>query len=154
MSSPRKLRSGEADWRKTSETVRIYATVAAGSMIGGVLRALASMASTALWGSGFPFGTLLVNIVGSFLIGFYATLTGPDGRVFASSLQRQFFMAGFCGGLTTFSAFSLETLTLAQGGKLAAAGFNVAISVVAWLAAVWLGHIFAVRLNRLRGSGQ
>ncbi|MER9213578.1 fluoride efflux transporter CrcB [Mesorhizobium sp. M0663] len=123
-------------------------------MIGGVLRALASSTSTALWGAGFPFGTLLVNIVGSFLIGFYATLTGPDGRVFAGPLQRQFFMVGFCGGLTTFSAFSLETLTLAQGGRLVAAGLNVAISVVAWLAAVWLGHIFAVRLNRLRGSRQ
>ncbi|MGX9178193.1 fluoride efflux transporter CrcB [Mesorhizobium sp. L48C026A00] len=123
-------------------------------MIGGVLRALASLTSTALWGNGFPFGTLLVNIVGSFLIGFYATLTGPDGRVFASPLQRQFFMAGFCGGLTTFSAFSLETLTLAQSGKLMAAALNIAISVVTWLAAVWLGHILAVRLNRLRGSRQ
>ncbi|MER8866996.1 fluoride efflux transporter CrcB [Mesorhizobium sp. M0751] len=141
-------------WRRRSQTVRLYATVAAGSMIGGVLRALASLASTALWGTGFPFGTLLVNIVGSFLIGFYATLTGPDGRVFAGPLQRQFFMAGFCGGLTTFSAFSLETFTLAQGGRLVAAGLNVAISVVAWLAAVWLGHIFAVRLNRLRRSRQ
>ncbi|MER8788188.1 fluoride efflux transporter CrcB [Mesorhizobium sp. M0983] len=141
-------------WRRTSQTVRIYATVTAGSMIGGVLRALASLASTAWWGTGFPFGTLLVNIVGSFLIGFYATLTGPDGRVFASPLQRQFFMAGFCGGLTTFSAFSLETLTLAQSGKLVAAALNIAISVVAWLAAVWLGHIFAVRLNQLRGSRQ
>ncbi|MER8383434.1 fluoride efflux transporter CrcB [Mesorhizobium sp. M0142] len=141
-------------WRRTSQTVRIYATVAAGSMIGGVLRALASLASIAWWGTGFPFGTLLVNIVGSFLIGFYATLTGPDGRVFASPLQRQFFMAGFCGGLTTFSAFSLETLTLAQSGKLVAAALNIAISVMAWLAAVWLGHIFAVRLNRLRGSWQ
>ncbi|MER8511084.1 fluoride efflux transporter CrcB [Mesorhizobium sp. M1423] len=141
-------------WRRTSQTVRIYATVTAGSMIGGVLRALASLASTAWWGTGFPFGTLLVNIVGSFLIGFYATLTGPDGRVFAGPLQRQFFMAGFCGGLTTFSAFSLETLTLAQGGRLVAAGLNIAVSVVAWLAAVWLGYIFAVRLNRLRGSRQ
>ncbi|TIT21248.1 MAG: fluoride efflux transporter CrcB [Mesorhizobium sp.] len=141
-------------WRRRRQTVRLYAIVAAGSMIGGVLRALASLASTALWGTGFPFGTLLVNIVGSFLIGFYATLTGPDGRVFAGPLQRQFFMAGFCGGLTTFSAFSLETLTLAQGGKLVAAGLNIAISVVAWLVAVWLGHIFAVRLNRLKGSRQ
>ncbi|RWB28504.1 MAG: fluoride efflux transporter CrcB [Mesorhizobium sp.] len=166
MSSPRKLRSGGTDtaaaehaarlisWRKTNEAVRIYATVAAGSMIGGVLRALASLTSTALWGNGFPFGTLLVNIVGSFLIGFYATLTAPDGRVFASPLQRQFFMTGFCGGLTTFSAFSLETLTLAQSGKLMAAALNIAISVVTWLAAVWLGHILAVRLNRLRGSRQ
>ncbi|WP_352849269.1 fluoride efflux transporter CrcB [Mesorhizobium sp. M0199] len=162
MSGPQKLRSdgmaGRAarliGWRRTSQTVRIYATVTAGSMIGGVLRALASLASTAWWGTGFPFGTLLVNIVGSFLIGFYATLTGPDGRVFAGPLQRQFFMAGFCGGLTTFSAFSLETLTLAQGGRLVAAGLNIAVSVVAWLAAVWLGYIFAVRLNRLRGSRQ
>ena len=61
-------------------------------------------------------------------------------------------MAGFCGGLTTFSMFSLETLVLAQRGAWPVAALNVAISTVSWLAAVWLGHVLAARLNRLRGS--
>ncbi|MCT7375129.1 fluoride efflux transporter CrcB [Chelativorans salis] len=137
---------------RTRDTFLLYAAVAAGSMIGSVLRALASFGSAGLWAGAFPLATLLVNVAGSFLIGFYATLTGPDGRVFAGPHQRQFFMAGFCGGLTTFSMFNLETLLLARTGELTAAGLNVAISVPSWLAAVWLGHILAMRLNRLRGS--
>jgi len=141
-----------ARMRKTADMLMLYGAVAAGSMIGGTLRALASLGAAALWGTGFPFATLLVNVVGSFLIGFYATLTGPGGRVFAGARQRQFFMAGFCGGLTTFSMFSLETLMLAQDGALAAAGLNIGLSVVSWLTAVWLGHMLALRLNRLRGS--
>jgi CrcB protein len=136
------------------EVFLTYAAVGLGSVIGSVLRALVSMASIALFGAGFPLGTLFVNVTGSFLIGFYATLTSPEGRLFASSRQRQFVMTGLCGGYTTFSMFSLETLRLAQSGRLPAAGLNVGISVVAWLAAVWLGHVLASRLNRLRGSKQ
>ncbi len=130
----------------------LYAGVALGSVIGSVLRALASMASIGLLGPSFPAGTLFVNVLGSFIIGFYATLTGPDGRVFAGSRSRQFVMAGICGGFTTFSMFSLETFGLLQAGRLLAAGLNVGISVTAWLAAVWLGHMAASLLNRLKGS--
>ena len=138
--------------RDIGDVLRTYAAVALGSVIGSVLRALVSLASIALFGAGFPAGTLFVNIVGSFLIGFYATLTSPDGRIFASSRQRQFVMMGVCGGFTTFSTFSLDTLRLAQSGQLPTAGLNVGISIVAWLAAVWVGHALASRLNRLRGS--
>jgi fluoride exporter len=141
-------------WHKIRDASVLYAGVALGSLIGSVLRALASIASIALFGPGVPVGTLFVNVAGSFIIGFYATLTGPDGRVFAGSRSRQFVMTGLCGGFTTFSMFSLETLRLAQAGRLAAAGLNVGLSVTLWLAAVWLGHIFASRLNRLRGSRQ
>jgi CrcB protein len=139
-------------WRTVRDVSMLYGGVALGSVIGSVLRALASIASIALLGPGFPVGTLFVNVAGSFLIGFYATLTGPDGRVFAGPRLRQFVMAGLCGGFTTFSMFSLETLRLAQGGQLVVAGFNIGLSVIVWLAAVWLGHILALRLNRLRGS--
>jgi CrcB protein len=137
---------------KFRDTAMLYAGVALGSMIGGVLRALASMASLGLLGPGFPAGTLFVNVLGSFIIGFYATLTGPDGRVFAGSRGRQFVMAGICGGFTTFSMFSLETFDLLRDARPLAAGLNVGISVTAWLAAVWLGHMAASRLNRLKGS--
>lgn len=139
-------------WRKIRDASMLYAGVALGSVIGGVLRALASVASIALLGPGFPVGTLFVNVAGSFFIGFYATLTGPDGRVFAGPRARQFVMAGLCGGFTTFSMFSLETLRLVQGGRPLAAGLNIGLSAALWLAAVWLGHVLASRLNRLRGS--
>jgi CrcB protein len=86
------------------------------------------------------------------LIGLYATLSGPDGRLFAGPTQRQFVLTGICGGYTTFSVFSLETFRLLQAGNLPAAGINVAVSVVAWLAAVWAGHTIATRLNRLTGA--
>lgn len=134
----------------------LYAAVAAGTMIGGVLRYLASLAIQGMLGAGFSLGplsgTLFVNIAGSFVIGFYAALTGPDGRLMAGPRARQFVMAGLCGGFTTFSAFSLDTLRLAQSGALGVAALNVGLSVVTWLLAVWLGHALATRLNRLRGS--
>ncbi|MEP9373727.1 fluoride efflux transporter CrcB [Mesorhizobium sp. KR1-2] len=137
--------------RLAGETTRLYLAVSAGAVIGSVSRALASLAALAWIGPGFPWGTLFVNVVGSFIIGFYATLTGPGGRLFSSTHQRQFVMAGFCGGFTTFSTFSLETLQLAQGGAWLVAALNVSVSVAAWLGAVWLGHMLALRLNRLRG---
>jgi CrcB protein len=110
------------------------------------------MTLTALAGPAFPWGTLFVNVTGSLAIGFYAALAGPDGRLFAGTRQRQFVMTGICGGYTTFSVFSLETLRLAQSGNLSAAGLNIALSIFGSLAAVWLGHGLGTRLNRLKGS--
>jgi fluoride exporter len=133
-------------------TLTLYAAVALGSALGGLARALCSYLLLQALGPGFPWGTLLVNVVGSALIGFYATLAAPDGRLFPSPAQRQFVMAGFCGGFTTFSVFSLETLLLIEAGRMAVAGLYVACSVVLWLVGVWLGHIAAVRLNRLKGA--
>jgi len=138
--------------RGLRDSASLYVAVSLGAVIGSLLRALASLGSLALFGPGFPWGTLFVNIVGSFVIGFYATLTGPDGRLFAGSHKRQFVMTGICGGFTTFSAFSLETLRLAQSGNWLMAATNVIVSVAAWLTAVWLGHEFATRLNRLGGT--
>jgi fluoride exporter len=137
--------------RAIPETVQLYVAVSAGAVIGSVLRALASLAALSWLGPGFPWGTLFVNVVGSFVIGFYATLTGPGGRIFAGTHQRQFVMTGVCGGFTTFSMFSLETFTFVQGGDWPMAGLNVGVSIGTWLVAVWLGHMLASRFNRLGG---
>lgn len=133
-------------------TARIYAAVMLGSSLGAVARYLCSLGIVAVLGTGFPWGTLAVNVLGSFLIGLYATLTGPDGRLLASPARRQFVLAGFCGGFTTFSIFSLETVFLLEAGAFALAAANVAASVILWLAAVWLGYRIGARLNRLKGS--
>jgi CrcB protein len=132
-----------------SPAVRLYIAVGLGSGFGAVARYLVSLA---LLGQGFPWATLTVNVVGSFLIGFYATLTEPDGRLFARPATRQFVLAGFCGGFTTFSIFSFETLRLAEAGRTALALTNVMVSVVLWLAAVWVGWKLGERLNRLKGA--
>lgn len=138
-------------WRALRDGLLLYLAVALGTAIGGVARALVSLVAIELAGSGFPWGTLAANVVGSFVIGFYATLTAPDGRLFVGVRQRHFVMTGICGGFTTFSVFSLETLHLATAGDYRMAALNVVISVVAWLAAVWLGHALAARINRLGG---
>lgn len=133
-----------------SKTAILYTCVAVGAVLGGLARWLASLLILPI--SGFPLATLFVNVTGSFIIGFYSTLTGPDGRWFASAEQRQLVMTGFCGGYTTFSSFSLETVRLLRSGLTEAALLNIGVSVVTWLLAVWLGYAAAVRLNRLKGG--
>jgi fluoride exporter len=133
-------------------TLELYAAVVFGSVIGSVLRALVSLAFMAGFGTAIVWPTLFVNVTGSFLIGFYAALTGPDGRLFAGPRQRHFVMTGVCGGYTTFSMFSLETLQLWQNGLVVSAGLTVAVSIITWLGAVWLGYGLATRLNRLKGA--
>ncbi len=127
-----------------------YIWVAIGSAIGGVARFWCSGVAARLFGETFPWGTIIVNVAGSFLIGFFATLTGPDGRMFARSLTRQFVMIGILGGYTTFSSFSLQTLNLLQDGEWWQAGANIALSIVACLVAVWAGYAFAASINSLR----
>jgi CrcB protein len=130
----------------------LYLWIAFGSALGGTARfALNGVVSRAI-GETFPWGTLLINVTGSFAIGFFNTLTGPDGRWFVSSQGRLFFMTGICGGYTTFSAFSLQTLNLAREGEWLHAGGNVAASVVLCLLAAWLGHLAAASVNSLKGS--
>ncbi|MDR6991978.1 MULTISPECIES: CrcB family protein [Luteimonas] len=129
---------------------RVYAAVMLGSALGAVARFGCSVAALELLGPGFPWGSLAVNVVGSFLIGLFAAVTEPGGRIFATPAQRQFLLAGFCGGFTTFSVFSLETLYLVEAGALALAGLNLAVSISAWLLAVWGGHAVGARLNRLQ----
>ena len=92
----------------------------------------------------FPLGTLLVNISGSFVIGFFAGLTDPQGPYLVGPRVRQFVMIGICGGYTTFSSFSLQTLELAREGDWFRAGLNSVLSLVCCLIAVWLGRAIAI----------
>jgi CrcB protein len=130
-----------------SETLIVLA-VAVGSALGGVARYGLSGVVARSVGETFPWGTLAVNVIGSFLIGVVATLTGPDGRLLWSPVTRQFWLVGIFGGFTTFSAFSLQTLRLAQDGEWLRAGGNVLLSVGLCLVFVWLGAALAAWLNR------
>ena len=130
----------------------MYFWVMLGSALGGGARYFVSGFAAQHIGETFPFGTLIVNVTGSFVIGFFAALTAPDGRVFVGTDTRQFVMSGLCGGYTTFSSFSLQTLNLARDGEALLAGANIVLSVVLCLLAVWLGFVAAGALNQLKGT--
>ena len=114
--------------------------VGMGSAIGGMTRFWVSNWMALRWGDRFPWGTLFVNVTGSVLIGLLAALSAGSGRWQIGTEARVFFMVGVLGGYTTFSAFSLQTLLLAQSGQWLFAVANAAGSVVLCLGAVWIGH--------------
>jgi CrcB protein len=119
-----------------------YLWVAIGSALGGVLRyALTRLTLTV--SMGFPYGTVLINILGSFVIGYFGTLTLQSGKYPASDNLRLFVMVGVCGGFTTFSSFSLQTFDLMRTGAWGRALANVVCSVVLCIAAVAAGHLLA-----------
>lgn len=115
-----------------------------GGGLGTVLRWSVSGWIAERYGDVFPWGTLTVNVTGSFLIGLLAGLMGPEGRWWATPETRQFFLFGLCGGYTTFSSFSLQTLNLMEEGQWTLAGANVLLSVVLCLLGVWLGRHLAL----------
>jgi CrcB protein len=125
----------------------IYLWIAFGSALGGVARYACQGWAARLISDTFPWGTLIVNIVGCSFIGFFYTFTAADGRVIVSTQMRQFVMVGICGGYTTFSSFSLETLNLARDGQWAKVAGYVLGSLVFCLLGVWLGHEAAVAVN-------
>jgi CrcB protein len=129
-----------------------YIMVALGGALGSVLRFFLSSYCNVQMGGIFPWGIMIVNITGSFAIGFIFTLTQPDGRWFANPATRDFLMIGICGGYTTFSSFSLNTLNLARDGEWLRAGGNIVGSVVFCLVAVWLGHVAAATINQMKGQ--
>ena len=122
--------------------------VAVGGAAGAVSRYAIGLAMVALMGARFPLGTLAVNVVGCFLagvlVGRVLPMSAPatHGQSLASALPastRLIALVGFLGGLTTFSAFGLETVELARRGSIGLAGLNVALNLVLGLGAAWLG---------------
>jgi CrcB protein len=127
---------------------RPYLIAGLGSALGGMGRLWISTLIARRWGEAFPWGTLVVNVTGSFAIGLFVALAGPGGRW---TIDRQFFLflvTGVCGGYTTFSAFSLQTFQLIRDGNWLAAGGNVALSVFLCLGAVLAGFLAGQVLNR------
>ena len=100
------------------------------------------------YGETFPVGTLVVNILGCFIIGLFAAMTRPDGGLLVSPIVRQAVMIGFLGGFTTFSSFALQTVSLFGDGEWGYATLNVLLSVVLCLLAVWGGQIIGIQLVR------
>jgi CrcB protein len=127
-----------------------YIWVAIGGAIGTTGRYWLSGAVARSIGETFPWGTLFINVTGSFVIGFFAALSGPDGRLFVGSTTRQFVMTGICGGYTTFSSFSLQTLNLMNNGEWFRAVANICLSVLLCLIAVWSGVLLAGTINAMR----
>jgi len=127
-----------------------YLWIALGGALGTMGRYFVSGLVAQLIGETFPWGTIIINVSGSFVIGVFATMTGPDGRYFVGSTARQFVMTGICGGYTTFSSFSLQTQNLAHDGEWLYAGANVGLSVVLCLLAVWAGYVLGTALNAMK----
>lgn len=119
-------------------------------MLGGALGTLAryvvSVAALPI-SSQLPWATIIVNVTGSLVIGFFGTLTFSGGRFPVSEPLRLFVMIGICGGYTTFSSFSLQTVELIRAGGLLRAALNVGLSVVLCISAVAIGNVMALRLN-------
>jgi CrcB protein len=130
-----------------------YLVIGLGGALGSMLRfGLGSLIDTNVQKTGqiFPWGTIIVNITGCFVIGFIFTISTSEGRLFLSPLNRNFITIGILGGYTTFSSFSWQTLTLAQSGQMWGAVANVLLSVVLCLVGVWLGAMLAGWVNQLR----
>lgn len=116
-----------------------WALVIIGSALGGMARYGVSGAVARRIGESFPGGTLVVNVSGSFVIGLFAALVAPGGAVAGKEAAGLFVMTGLCGGYTTFSSFSLQTLNLVRSGEWLRAVVNIVASTALCLLAVWAG---------------
>jgi CrcB protein len=126
-----------------------YLWVAIGGALGSVGRFWLGGLVAARFGETFPLGTLFVNVTGSFLIGLIGALTVSEGRMDSQSraIAVQLLMTGVCGGYTTFSSFSLQTLNLLRDREWLYAGGNIFLSIVLCMIAVWLGYLLGSIFN-------
>jgi CrcB protein len=129
------------------QTVINYLWVALGGALGSVGRYGMGMAVARIAGEAFPWGTLIINVIGSFVIAFFGTLTVPSGPHAVPAEARLFVMVGICGGFTTFSSFSLQTFELMRGGEGVRAGAYVVASVALCVLGTALGHYLAAGLT-------
>jgi CrcB protein len=118
-----------------------YVAVALGAMLGANLRFVVANVAADRWGTEFPYGTLIINVSGAFVIGLFLSFLAA--RVGISPLWRLFFATGFLGGYTTFSTYAWEALTLAETGAWLRAVAYVLGSNALGLAGVWLGATLA-----------
>ena len=132
-----------------SPLARLTLAVGCGAALGSLMRFGLAAGIAALGLPGF-LATALVNLLGSLVIGFAATISGPGGRLTVSPARRQLVTSGFCGGFTTFSAMSLDAALMLAARRPAAAALYLVLVVALSLAAAAAGHAAAVRLNRSR----
>jgi len=127
-----------------------YLWVAIGGALGSMARYWANGLISERYGASFPWGTLAINMGGSFIIGVLAEIASPTGRLTPETrvFTTQLMMVGLCGGFTTFSSFSLQTLQLLQDGQWLYAGGNIILSVIICMVAVWLGYLTGALLER------
>ncbi|KAB2879326.1 fluoride efflux transporter CrcB [bacterium] len=118
-----------------------YILIGIGGAIGAISRYALQGIVYQFAGTGFPYGTLAVNIIGCFLIGLFMELT--ENRYFVDPQLRIFITVGILGGFTTFSTFGYETFSLLRDGEFMRASYNIISSVLIGLTAVWLGFITA-----------
>jgi CrcB protein len=123
--------------------MNLYLWVAFGSAIGGALRFALGREMLPQHTASFPWSTVLINVLGSFVIGFFGTLTVAGSRFQVSDSVRIFVMIGLCGGFTTFSSFSMQSYDLLRSGAWGKALLNMGLSVLLCLGAVALGHVLA-----------
>jgi CrcB protein len=129
-----------------------YLWVAIGGALGSVGRFWLNGMVSRSFGETFPWGTMIVNVTGSFVIGVIAALAMPEGRLDTPSraFVTQFLMIGICGGYTTFSSFSLQTLNLMRDREWLYAGGNVVLSVAFCLVAIWLGWLLGSAFSSIK----
>ncbi|MCB8878918.1 fluoride efflux transporter CrcB [Acidisoma cellulosilytica] len=118
-----------------------YLLIAAGGAVGSVGRAWVGTQVARMLGMGFPWGTMIINVVGSAIIGIVAATALASSRSVGGPEVRIFLMVGFCGGFTTFSSFSLQTFELLREGRMAAAFANIVLSVGICLIASAAGYL-------------
>lgn len=123
--------------------VQLLAAVAIGGSLGSVARYLVAIGAGRLVGTEFPWGTVVINIVGSFLIGVFAESFALSWN--AGQVTRVFLTVGICGGFTTFSTFSLDAIVVIQRGELWAAGAYIAASVALSILSLF-GGLLLVRV--------
>jgi CrcB protein len=131
-----------------------YLWVAIGGALGSVGRFWLNGIVSRHFGETFPWGTMFINVTGSFIIGVIGAIAVPEGRLDSQTraFAIQFLMIGVCGGYTTFSSFSWQTLRLMQDREWLSAGGNVILSVVLCMVAVWLGYALGSMLNSMKGN--